>query len=179
MSEWKRSRSARRPTAVIAMSRSVVYSMGAPAGTTLRSTFAGYPVGCQVPRVMCRTGFLFWTDQAPCATQSRTSSRCCNSVDSAPQSLGALSPASLSSDWRRSMRLRMFCRVTARRPSAVDSRSAVYVMRLSSCSIAAKTVTTRPTSRRSRAGSLCVLSATGMTGGFMTPNVRVKPAPTV
>ena len=153
------------------MSRRVLYSIGAAAGTTLRSTLSRCPAGRHFPRVICRTGCLFCNDHAPCATQSLTSSSSCNSSDIVFQLLGAFSPVSLIRAWRSSMRLRTFCRVTAKRPSAVNRRRTVNVMRFSSCSMAAKTVMTRPISRRSRAGSLCVLSATGMTGGFMTPNV--------
>ena len=159
--------------------RSVSYRIGAPAGTTFLSTFAWYPSGLHVPRVICRVGAPSSSDHTPCATQSRISSRCCSPLDISSQSVGRSKRPMSRRARNKSIRLRMFCRATASRPSAVVKRSAVYAIWFSSCSMAAKTAVNRPISRKSIAGSLSVLNATGTNGWFMmTPNVRAKRATT-
>ena len=155
-----------------AASRSSSYRIRALVGTIFRSTFVRYPSGLHVPRVICKAGAPWSKDHTPCATQSRISSRFCSSFDTSSQSVGRSKPPMSRRARNKSIRLRMFCRVTASRPSAVLRRSTVYAMRFNSCSMAAKTVITRPISRRSIAGSFSVLHATGINGWFMmTPNV--------
>ena len=155
-----------------ATSRSVSYRIGALAGTIFRSIFTWYPSGIHIPRVICKAGSPWSSDHTPCATQSRICSRFCSSFDITSQSVGHSKRPMSSRARNKSIRLRMFCRVTASRPSAVLRRNTVYAMRFNSCSMAAKTVITRPISRRSIAGSFSVLNATGINGWFMMmPNV--------
>lgn len=117
-----------------------------------------------VPRDICRSGMPLSFDQTPCATQSLISSSSSISDASAFRlCVTETSLRSISTDirWKR---LRTFCLVTARRPSAGDNRSNENVIRFISCSMHEKIVMIRPISRRRSAGNLCA-ALTQQAGG--------------
>ena len=136
------------------------------------STFRCDPLGRHVPLDISRRKVLPSFDQTPCATQSRISSSAAIS-EASPFRLCVtdISFAPMSRDIR-SKRLRTFCRASARRPSAVESRRSENVRPFISCSIHEKIVTRRPISRSRSAGSLWTRREPGTDGNvtMKTPN---------